>query len=144
MFLSQRSHLSAADLFAFTQVLQNFSELHPYQKSQFPHLYRWILQVQEMEGISEILEELGFSLVDEIPYGLQPVKPKGLVSSVKGKAGGKKKNKKKKKNKQKDKKVNQKQKEKQTKDKKKEVNQHQGKSEITQKTQDSENKIKDK
>lgn len=87
MFLNQSQHMTAADIFCFCRVLQSFSELSPYQKSQYLNVYRWALQIQAMEGISEIVSDLGFTVVEEIPFGIRPSKPKGGQ-------GGNKKNKK--------------------------------------------------
>ena len=83
--------MTAADIFCFCRVLQAFSELSPYLKSQYLNIYRWALQIQAMEGISEIVSDLGFSIVEEIPFGIRPSKPKGGLGQKKG---GNKKNKK--------------------------------------------------
>jgi hypothetical protein len=86
MFLDTRSSISLADFYCFSQVLQHFSELDNYSKSQTPNVYRWILQIQNMEGMQDVLNQLNFTSLDELPFGLQPPKPKG---------GGKKQQKKK-------------------------------------------------
>ena len=98
MFLDSRCSISVADFYCFSQILQYFSELENYSKSEYPNVYRWILQLQEMEGIEEGLKILGFSKMDELPFGLQPEKPKGGPKQKGGKKKGGKQKKQKKKN----------------------------------------------
>jgi hypothetical protein len=64
-----------------------------YEKSLVPNVYRWVLQIQSMEGVADSLKILGFSSMDELPFGLQPAKPKG---TAKGNAKKNKQNKQKK------------------------------------------------
>ena len=96
MFLDGRNSISLADFYCFSQVLQHFSELDNYTKSQSPNVYRWILQIQDMEGIQEVLKELNFSKLEELLFGLQPPKPKGGAKQQKKKPNKQKKQKKKK------------------------------------------------
>lgn len=92
VFLDSSSHITAADFFCFCQVFQHVSEMEDFCKSEVPNVYRWLLQIQDMEGVKEVLGNLGFSRMDELPFGLQPPKPKG--ASKKGKQNKQKKQKK--------------------------------------------------
>ena len=86
-----------ADIYCFSHILQHFSELDNYSKSLLPNVFRWILQIQSMEGFEEVLKILGFSQLDELPFGLQPAKPKGVPKAKQKKVKQPKKKKQKKK-----------------------------------------------
>lgn len=101
MFLDAENNMKLADFYCFSQVLQRFSEMDDYSKSQFPNVYRWILQIQAMEGVGTVLKQLGYFELDELPFGLQPAKPKGQPKQQKKKNKQPKKKKQKKQKKQK-------------------------------------------
>ena len=75
VFLDSKNYIGVADIYCFAKTLQYVSELSAYEKSQVPHLYRWILQIQNMEGFNEVIKNLDSFQIEEIPFGLQPRKP---------------------------------------------------------------------